>query len=70
MFNNAEKILNYIKNLKEALTEEYCQLYQEEDNIMISNCLEEIEQNNVNKFGLLLDEKFKILVDMLKNTVR
>ncbi len=70
IFNNAEKILTYINNLREALIEEFHQLYTEDrESLMILNCLEELEHNNSKKFSMLLDEKFKILVEFLKNTV-
>jgi len=71
VFNNAEKILSYINNLKEALIEEYHQLYAEEtDSNMVLNSLEDLENNNVKMFSHLLDEKFKVLADFLKNTVK
>lgn len=70
IFNNAEKILSYIKNLKDALTEEYTQLYSEDrESAMIQNCLEELETNNIKKFTMLLDDKFKALAEFLKTTV-
>jgi len=71
IFNNAEKVLTYINNLREALIEEFHQLYTEDrETLMILNCLEELEHNNARKFSMLLDEKFKILVEFLKNTVK
>lgn len=71
IFNNAEKILGYIKNLKEALMEEYHQLYAEEkEGHLVLNSLEELENNNVKKFTHLIDEKFKVLAEFLKQTVR
>ena len=70
IFNNAEKIITYIKNLRDALMDEYAQLYADEkEGVMIANGIDELENSNINKFNMLLDEKFKSLCDFLKQTV-
>jgi len=71
IFNNTERILTYTRNLKEALIDEYKRLYKDQkENAMIFTHIEEIEAHNNPRFQSLLDEKFKILGEYLKLTIK
>ncbi len=70
IFNNAERVLSYLRNLKDTLMEQYNQLYGEEkEGNMIFSSIEDLEGQNLMMFTNLLDEKFKILAEYLKATV-
>jgi hypothetical protein len=70
LFNNADLTITYLKNLKEALLEEYTQSEQEQktDNAILFS-IEEIETTTTKLFSDLIDEKLRVLVDYLKLTV-
>lgn len=71
LFNNAERILTYLKNLKETMLDDYNKLYSEDkENEMILHSIEEMENQNVRTFTGILDEKFKYFTEYLKNTIR
>jgi COG4 transport protein len=70
LFNNTERILSYLKNLKETLLEDYHKLFGEDkENQMILHSIEEMENQNIRTFTGILDEKFKYFTEYLKNTV-
>lgn len=73
LLNNTERLMDYTRNLKDALMEEqikFAEYYVEpKDSDLIVSCLEEMDGEVHKKFTHLLEDRMGFLADNLKLTV-